>query len=207
MYLVGLTGGIAAGKSTVAARWVEHRAIEVDADLLARQVVEPGTIGLSRIREEFGEQVIAEDGSLDRAKLGQLVFADSQALERLNAIVHPLVQKRSQELFDAAPEDAIVIYNVPLLVEAGRDAEFDYVVTVEAPEDKQIERMVKQRGMSPEHAVARIRAQATPIERANVADRILNSNQSLDLLIKDADALYREIEKLANAKRASEAGE
>ncbi len=207
MYLVGLTGGIAAGKSTVAARWVEHGAIEVDADLLARQVVEPGTIGLSRIREEFGEQVIAEDGSLDRAKLGQLVFADSQALERLNAIVHPLVQKRSQELFDAAPDDAIVIYNVPLLVEAGRDAEFDYVVTVEAPEDKQIERMVAQRGMTPEHAAARIRAQASPIERANVADRILNSNQSLDLLIKDADALYREIEKLAAAKRASEAGE
>jgi dephospho-CoA kinase len=207
MYLVGLTGGIAAGKSTVAARWVEHGAIEVDADLLARQVVEPGTIGLSRIREEFGEQVIAEDGSLDRAKLGALVFADSQALERLNAIVHPLVQKRSQELFDAAAEDAIVIYNVPLLVEAGRGAEFDYVVTVEAPEDKQIERMVAQRGMTPEHAAARIRAQATPIERANVADRILNSNQSLELLIKDADALYREIEKLAAAKRASEAGE
>ncbi len=206
MFLVGLTGGIAAGKSTVAARWAELGAIEVDADLIARQVVEPGTPGLARIRDEFGEQVIAEDGSLDRAKLGQLVFRDSQALSRLNDIVHPLVQQRSRELFDAAPADAIVVYNVPLLVEAARTTEFDFVVTVEAPEEKQIERMVKTRGMSQEAATSRIRAQATPIERANVADRILNSNQSLDLLLRDADALYREIERLAAAKRETEEG-
>lgn len=201
MFLVGLTGGIAAGKSTVARRFVEHGAVEIDADQLARQVVEPGTTGLHRIQEAFGETVLSENGSLDRAKLGQLVFDDPAELSKLNAIVHPLVQERSRELMAAAPDDAIVIYNVPLLVEAARQTEFDFVVTVEAPEDKQIERMVQHRGMSAEHAKARIKAQATPIERANVADRILSSNQSLELLLKDADALYKEIEQLA-AKKA-----
>ena len=202
MFLVGLTGGIAAGKSTVAKRWVEHGAIEIDADVLAREVVEPSSPGFNQIVQTFGEDLIAEDGSLNRTKLSALVFSTPDALDRLNRIIHPLVKSRSRELIANAPQDSIVIYNVPLLVEASVDHPFDYIVTVEAPEDKQIERMVTNRGMTREAAVSRIRAQATPIERANVADRILSSNQSLDLLLKDADALFREIETLA-AKKAS----
>lgn len=202
MFLVGLTGGIAAGKSTVAKRWLQHGAIEIDADELAREVVEPGSVGLNRIVETFGAELLNEDGSLNRAKLSGLVFGKPEALEQLNSIVHPLVKARSRELIANAPSDAIVIYNVPLLVEASVDHSFDFVVTVEAPEDKQIERLVQNRGMTREAALARIRAQATPVERANVADRILSSNQSIDLLLKDADALFREIETLA-AKKAS----
>ena len=185
MFLVGLTGGIAAGKSTVAKRWQELGAIEIDADQLAREVVEPGTQGLSDIIREFGSEVIAADGTLDRSKLGAVVFNDPTQLAKLNGIVHPLVQARTRELIATAPNDAIVVYNVPLMVEADVDHPFDFVVTVEAPEEAQ----------------SRIRAQASPIERANNADRILNSNQSLGLLIDDADALYGEIEKLA-AKKA-----
>lgn len=206
MFLVGLTGGIAAGKSTVASRWAEHGAIEIDADQLARQVVEPGTQGLNQIISEFGNQITQADGSLDRAKLGSLVFSNPDALAKLNAIVHPLVNQRTKELLAELPEDAIVIYNVPLLVEAQVDHDFDFVVTVEAPEDKQIERMVANRGMSPEAAAARIRAQATPVERANIADRILNSNQSIELLLRDTDELYREIQKIAAKKIATSSG-
>lgn len=202
MYLVGLTGGIAAGKSTVAKRWVELGAIEIDADVLAREVVEPGSPGFKRIIETFGEDLIAEDGSLDRAKLSALVFSKPDALDQLNGIIHPLVKSRSRELIANAPADSIVIYNVPLLVEASVDHPFDFIVTVEAPEAKQIERMVTHRGMTAEAALARIRAQATPIQRANVADRVLNSNQSLELLLKDAESLFREIEAQA-AKKAS----
>ena len=202
MFLVGLTGGIAAGKSTVAAVWRRLGAIEIDADVLAREVVEAGTPGLQKIVETFGSSVLSEDGSLNRAKLGALVFDNPEALKQLNAIVHPLVQQRSRKLFDEAAADEIVVYNVPLLVEAARNTEFDFVVTVEAPEDKQIERMMQHRGMMREQALSRIRAQATPIERANAADRILNSNQSLELLIKDAEQLYREIERLAAEKNA-----
>jgi dephospho-CoA kinase len=206
MFLVGLTGGIAAGKSTVAKRWVELGAIEIDADQLAREVVAPGTKGLELIRETFGDQVLNNEGNLNRTALGKLVFEDPDARVKLNSIVHPLVAQKSKQLFESAPEDAIVVYNVPLLVEAGRETEFDFVVTVEAPEDKQIERMVTTRGMTKSEAKARIRAQATPVQRANVADRILSSNQSLELLLKDADALYREIEQLAAKKLQSDSG-
>lgn len=202
MYLIGLTGGIAAGKSTVAKRWVELGAIEIDADQLAREVVEPGTIGLQRIREHFGDDLLNADGSLDRSALGSLVFANRQQLDALNAIVHPLVKQRTRELLETMPSDAIVIYNVPLLVEAAVDHNFDIVVTVEAPEEEQIKRMVAHRGMTETEAKARISTQAKPVERAARADRILSSNQDIHLLMRDADALWREISKLAEAKAA-----
>ncbi|MFM6963832.1 MAG: dephospho-CoA kinase [Micrococcales bacterium] len=207
MFLVALTGGIAAGKSTVAKRWVELGAVEVDADEVAREVVEPGTLGLARIRETFGNEVIDENGVLDRTKLASLVFGIPDQLAKLNAIVHPLVQARSLELMKAAPEGSIVVYNVPLLVEAARDSEFDFVVTVEAPEEKQIERMMTSRCLTEEQARTRIASQASPIERANVADRILSSNQSLELMLNDADALFREIQQLAAKKAAAESNE
>jgi dephospho-CoA kinase len=199
VYLVGLTGGIAAGKSTVAARWVELGAREIDADLIAREVVMPASVGLSAVITRFGEEILREDGTLDRAALGALVFNDERARKDLEAILHPLVKARTAELIAAATED-IVIYTVPLLVEAKVDHNFDYVVTVEAPESERIDRLIATRGMTREQATARIKAQASAAERANHAHCILNSNQPLKALIKQADLLYRQFEAAARQK-------
>lgn len=200
MFLIGLTGGIASGKSTVARRWVEHGAIEIDADQLARDVVAPGTKGLGEIANTFGPTILNSDGSLDRAKLGAIIFNDELKRLALNAIVHPLVQEKTKELLNALPADAIAIYNVPLLVEAKVDYDFDLVVTVEAPEEEQVNRLTKIRGLAEEDALARIRSQAKPVERAAAADIILNSNQDINLLLKDADDLWRVIQKKASEK-------
>jgi dephospho-CoA kinase len=200
MFLIGLTGGIASGKSTVAARWVQHGAIEVDADLIAREVVAPGSEGLRLIVEQFGDSVLKPDGSLDRTKLGSIVFQDQLKLIELNSIVHPLVRIRTQEILKSLPEKSIAIYNVPLLVEANVDHNFDMIVTVEAPEGEQIKRMQLHRNMSAEEAKSRIASQVKPIERVSVADQILNSNQDMNLLIRDADQLWLKIEKLASDK-------
>lgn len=200
MFLIGLTGGIAAGKSTVAKRWVEHGAVEIDADQLAREVVARGTDGLKQIVEMFGKDVLLEDGSLDRAKLGAIVFGDELKRLALNAIVHPLVKQRTKQLLSELPANAIAIYNVPLLVEANVDHDFDYIVTVEAPEDEQVRRLMANRGMTEIEAKARIASQVKPVERAAVADVILNSNQNINLLLKDADSLWRNIQSMAEAK-------
>ena len=197
MFLVGLTGGIAAGKSTVAACWSELGGIEIDADQLAREVVEPGTVGLQNIRDAFGEVVIAADGSLDRAKLAEVVFGDAVKRKQLESIVHPLVQQRARELMNALPQDSMVIYNVPLLVESDSQLPFDRVVTVEAPQSVQVERLIENRGMTEVAAKARIAAQASSAQRANASDFILNSNQDLKLLLKDATALWRTFQKEA----------
>ncbi len=197
MYLIGLTGGIAAGKSTVARRWVENGAIEIDADQVARQVVEPGTPGLKAIVEKFGSDLLTESGELDRKALGKLIFSEPVKRELLNSILHPLIKERTRQLLSEMPEQAIVVYNVPLLVEAAVDHAFDLVVTVEAPEEEQIRRLVRNRGLTETDARNRIAAQAKPVERAARADRILNSNQDINLLLRDADALWREIEQLS----------
>lgn len=193
MYLVGLTGGIAAGKSTVASAWVELGGIEIDADELAREVVAAGTPGLDQIRQVFGDRVVS-DGELNRASLGEIVFASPSKRKELEAIIHPLVKDLARKKIAALPGDSIVIYNVPLLVEAQVDLNFNKVVTVEAPIEKQVERLVTMRKMSPEQAGQRIAAQATPAERANVADVILNSNQDLQSLLKDARRVWQLIE-------------
>lgn len=203
MYLVGLTGGIAAGKSTVAKRWAEQGGIEIDADLLAREVVEAGSQGAAKIRETFGAEVFLEDGNLDRAKLGALVFGDPEKRKALESIIHPLVKARAQELVAALPENSIAIYNVPLLVEASVDLPFDIVVTVEAPAKEQIERLKKHRGMPEAEAVKRVESQASPAQRANAADVILNSNQDLNLLLKDADSLWLRIQREAFEKHSA----
>lgn len=200
MFLIGLTGGIASGKSTVAKRWVENGAVEIDADQIAREVVAPGTAGLSAIVETFGSDLLEEDGSLNRSKLGSLVFGDELKRLALNAIVHPLVKERTRAILAALPKDSIAIYNVPLLVEANVDHDFDLIVTVEAPEDEQVKRMVKHRGLTESDARARIAAQAKPVERAAVADVILNSNQDINLLLRDADEFWREIKRKAAVK-------
>jgi dephospho-CoA kinase len=200
MYLVGLTGGIASGKSTVAARWVQQGAIEIDADLLAREAVAEGSVGASQIRQVFGAVVFNADGTLDRAKLGSIVFADAGKRSQLEAIVHPLVKAAAKARMQSLPQNSIVVYNVPLLVEASVDLPFDFVVTVEAPAKEQIERLKQFRGMNEVEAQRRVAAQATPAQRANAADVILNSNQDLDLLLKDADSLWLRIQREAFEK-------
>ena len=201
MYLVGLTGGIAAGKSTVAKHWVSRGAIEIDTDLVAREVVLPGSEGAKQIEEAFGTSFFDAEGNLDRKALGTLVFHSKMELEKLEGIVHPLVRARTRELLSSAPNDAIVIYTVPLLVEANVDLDFDYVVTVEAPESERISRLVEHRGFSIEDAKARISNQASPIERAARADFILNSNQDIFLLLRDADALWQKFVIANEAKK------
>ena len=202
MYLIGLTGGIAAGKSTVAKRWAEHGALEIDADQVARDVVEPGTVGLGRVVEAFGSDVLTADGELDRKQLAMQIFSDAGKRELLNSILHPLIKERTRQLLSELPAESIVVYNVPLLVEAAVDHPFDLVVTVEAPEEEQLRRLVETRGLTESEARSRITAQAKPIERAARADRILNSNQDINLLLRDTDALWREILKLSTSASA-----
>ncbi len=196
MFLIGLTGGIAAGKTTVAAHWVSLGGIEIDADKLAREVVEPGTKGLDQIKQVFGESVFDTEGALDRKALGDIVFNDAEKRKELEAIIHPLVRARAQELISELPEDAMVIYTVPLLVEANVSLPFDAIVSVEAPEIDRVSRLVASRGLSPEQASARVKAQASAIERAAAADFILNSNQPLVALLADASALWRKFEDI-----------
>ena len=209
MYLVGLTGGIAAGKSTVAEHWRKLGAHEIDADQLARDAVAPGSPGLEAVAREFGREVLDADGTLNRSKLGQIVFNSTEARARLEKIVHPLVQAAARlnlaRLENELAPTAIVVYNIPLLVETDSQLGFDTIVTVEAPEEKQIERMTKLRGMTHEEAVARIRSQATPVQRAARADHILSSNQELSLLLRDAELLFRKFEDDAISKSAHSA--
>lgn len=199
MFLIGLTGGIAAGKSTVADCWQSLGAEIIDADVLAREVVEPGSAGLKQIEATFGTGVLNSDGSLNRAALADEVFSSPQKRSELESITHPLIRLAAKRRLAESDSD-IVVYVIPLLVESKSDLPFDFVVTVEAPETEQCERLIASRNMSLEDAVARIAAQARPAERANIADRILSSNQSMPLLLKDAKALWIEIEKLAAEK-------
>jgi len=201
VYLVGLTVGIAAGKSNVAKHWVSRGEIEIDADVLAREVIAQGTPGEQQVIEAFGTGVLDSTSALDRKALGNIVFNSKPELEKLEAIVHPLVRARTQELLKSAPASAIVVYTVPLLVEANVDLGFDTVVTVEAPEVERINRLVSSRGYSIQEAKARIANQATPIERAARADHILNSNQDILLLLRDADALYEKFVAANEAKQ------
>jgi dephospho-CoA kinase len=196
MFLIGLTGGIAAGKSTVAAHWVSLGGIEIDADKLAREVVEPGTAGLKQIRESFGEQVFDANGSLDRKALGEIIFNSSERRRYLEAIVHPLVRVRAQEVISKLPKESMVIYTVPLLVEANVSLPFDAIVSVEAPEAERVKRLILARGLTQEQAQARIKAQASAIERAAAADYLLNSNQPLISLLADSTALWKRFEFL-----------
>ncbi len=195
MFLIGLTGGIAAGKSTVASLWESLGATVIDADVLAREALAPGSEGLASVAKEF-PGVIDDSGSLDRKKLAAVVFADEAKRRRLESIVHPIVSGESKRLI-AEATTPVVVYVVPLLVEAQVDHPFDAVVTVEAPEKDQIARMVKHRGMSESEASARISSQTSPAHRANRADYILNSNQEIELLMRDARRLFESFEAKA----------
>ncbi|MGW7609757.1 dephospho-CoA kinase [Streptomyces sp. NPDC054766] len=182
MLKVGLTGGIGAGKSEVSRLLVEHGAVLIDADRIAREVVAPGTPGLAAVVDAFGEDVLAADGSLDRPKLGSIVFADPQKLAVLNSIVHPLVGTRSRALEDAAPKDAVVVHDVPLLAENGLAALYDLVIVVDARPETQLDRLVRLRGMTEEDARARMTAQAPRDKRLVIADIVIDNDVPLEEL-------------------------
>lgn len=205
MYLVGLTGGIAAGKSTVAQVWESLGAKVIDADVLARKALEPDSEGFVAVVKRFGTEVLSSDGNINRGFLASKVFSDEVARRDLEQIVHPQVQRLANAEFELLSDDSIAVYVVPLLVEAKVSLPFDVVVTVEAPLETQVSRMIETRGMTEAEAKLRISAQATSAQRANVAEFILSSNQSLDLLARDATALWREISQLANRKREQRA--
>lgn len=193
MLKVGLTGGIGAGKSEVSRLLVEHGAVLIDADRIAREVVESGTPGLEAVVAEFGPEVLTEDGRLDRPRLGSIVFSDPERLAALNAIVHPLVAARAAELQDAAPDDAIVVYDVPLLVENDLAGQYEVVVVVDAADEIRVDRLTRLRGMSEADAKARIAAQATREDRLRVADIVIVNEGTLEELQARVDEVWDEL--------------
>lgn len=187
--LIALTGGIGSGKSTVARRWIELGATEVDADLLAREVVEPGSIGLEQVAQEFGPAVLTESGTLDRAALAKVAFASEANRIKLEGILHPLIQELA--LQKVANLEGVVVYTIPLFVESKSKLHFDKVVAISCDEDVRVRRLVDSRGMTESEARSRIAAQATDSEREAVADIVIDSNCSLEELLNKADAIYR----------------
>ncbi|WP_346623202.1 dephospho-CoA kinase [Blastococcus montanus] len=198
MLRIGLTGGIGSGKSTVSKLLAERGAIIVDADRIAREVLEPGTPGLAGVVDAFGSGVLAGDGSLDRAALAAIVFADEGARRRLDALVHPLVRQRSGELIAVAPADAVVVNDVPLLVETGQAGSYDLVVVVEADPEVRVARLVE-RGLTEADARARIAAQATDEQRRAAADVLLDNSGTLEELAEQVDRFW--VERVVPATR------
>lgn len=193
MTVVALTGGVAAGKSTVSAVLADRGAIVLDADVFAREAVERGSAGLSAIVERFGASVLASDGSLDRPALGALVFGDPVAKADLEAIVHPVVQELSSTAIAQATRAhprTVIVYDIPLLAEARDPGEFDLVVLVAAPAAQRQARLESERGFSPEEALARVAAQATDEKRAEIADVVIDASQNVEVTQEAASALY-----------------
>ena len=199
MLRAGLTGGIGSGKSEVSRRLAAHGAVVIDADVAARAVVAPGTPGLARVVEAFGADVVGPDGALDRDRLGAIVFRDPASRTTLNAIVHPLVgqwmRAAERAAVDAAGGDLIIVHDVPLLAENRRAGDFDLVIVVDVPPELQLERLVGQRGMSPDQARARMAAQASRPQRLAVADLVIDNSGSL------ADLDHRVAEVWADLQR------
>ncbi|MFC4332318.1 dephospho-CoA kinase [Streptomyces andamanensis] len=204
MLKVGLTGGIGAGKSEVSRLLVECGAVLIDADRIAREVVAPGTPGLAAVADAFGPEVLAADGSLDRPRLGAVVFADPERLAVLNAIVHPLVGARSRELEEAAAEDAVVVHDVPLLTENGLAPLYDLVIVVDARPETQLDRLVRLRGMTEEDARARMAAQATREQRLEIADIVIDNDVPLERL---RDRVREVWARLADRAHSAPAGD
>jgi len=199
MPLIALTGGIASGKSTIATRLAEHGAVVVDADAIVRDVQQPGSPVLDEIVREFGADVIRPDGSLDRAGLGARVFGDDDAIARLNRIVHPAVRAESQRRFDeafAADPDAVVVYDVPLLVEARVDDPWELIVVAHAPSDVRLRRLVEFRGMSETDAAARVASQVDDSTRLAVADVVIDTTGTIDDTIRQVDELWARLPDL-----------
>jgi dephospho-CoA kinase len=193
--MVGLTGGIGSGKSAVSRLLAERGAVVVDADLVAREVVAPGTCGLQRVVEEFGAEILLPDGSLDRPGLGRRVFSDPDALQRLNAIVHPLVGERTAELIERARRQGaqVVVHDVPLLVENGLAGMYDAVVVVAATPETQLDRLVRLRGMTEQEARQRIAAQAPLEDKLALATHVIHNDGPLEELAAQVDRLWQEL--------------
>jgi len=190
---VGLTGGIGSGKSEVSRRLAALGAVVVDADLLAREVVAAGTDGFDEVVAAFGAELVGADGELDRPWLARRVFGDDDARRRLEAVIHPRVRGRAREIELQAADDAVVVHDIPLLVETGQQGDFDLVVVVEAPDDVRLDRLVRTRGMDRVEARARIDAQAPPETRLEAADEVVdNAGELADLDVR-VDALWRRL--------------
>lgn len=207
MLKVGLTGGIGAGKSEVSRLLVGYGAVLIDADRIAREVVEPGTAGLAAVVETFGREILTADGTLDRPALGAIVFADPARLAALNAVVHPLVGARSAELERAAGSDAVVVHDVPLLTENGLAPLYDLVVVVDASPETQLDRLVRLRGMTEADARARMAAQATREERTAVADLVIDNDGPIEALEPQVRRVWSVLTERAAAGRAPGAQE
>ena len=193
MPLIALTGGIASGKSTIAGRLAEHGAVIVDADRIVREVQSPGSPVLTEIAAAFGDDVITADGALDRARLASLVFGDDDAVTRLNAIVHPAVREESARRFAAvraADPGAVVVYDVPLLVEARADDPWDLIVVAHAPAALRVDRLVQLRGMAEADARARIAAQVSDERRLEIADVVIDTTGTLAATLAQTDELW-----------------
>lgn len=205
MPLVALTGGIASGKSTIARRLADHGAVIVDADQLVREVQAPGAPVLAAIADTFGEGMLHPDGSLDRAALGTRVFGDAEAIAQLNAIVHPAVRAESARRFAAAfaaDPDAVVVYDVPLLVEARVEDPWQLVIVAHAPADVRAERLVALRGLSPADAAARIASQVPDEARLRIADVVIDTAGALDDTLRQVDELWERLDEHV-ARRAA----
>ncbi|MEV6958485.1 dephospho-CoA kinase [Streptomyces sp. NPDC051207] len=201
MLKVGLTGGIGAGKSEVSRLLVECGAVLIDADRIAREVVAPGMPGLAAVVAAFGTDVLAPDGSLDRPGLGSIVFADPEKLAVLNKIVHPLVAARSRELEEAAADDSVVVHDVPLLTENGLAPLYDLVIVVDASPETQLDRLVRQRGMTEADARARMAAQATREQRREIADIVIDNDGPLEELRQRVQDVWAELARRAHVTR------
>jgi dephospho-CoA kinase len=201
---VGLTGGIGSGKSEVARRLAEHGAVLIDADVAAREVVVPGSPGLARIAKVFGDSVLRPDGSLNRERLGQIVFGDPGLRAKLNEIVHPLVREWMEAaeraaVRAAAPPGPVIVHDVPLLAESRGRAGFDVVIVVDVPPDLQLDRLVSLRGMTADQARARMAAQASREQRLAVADIVIDNSGSLDDLDRQVAEVWADLERRAAA--------
>jgi dephospho-CoA kinase len=196
---VGLTGGIGAGKSEVARRLASYGAVVIDADVVAREVVAPGTAGLAEVASAFGPGAVRGDGTLDRARLAELVFADEGLRRRLNAIVHPRVRERMAELERQAGDVPVIVHDVPLLAENQLAGSYDLVVVVDVPARVQLERLARERGMPRAQAEARMHAQASRADRLAVADIVVDNSGSLAELDREVGDLWAELRKRARA--------
>jgi dephospho-CoA kinase len=192
---IGLTGGIGAGKSEVSRRLASYGAAVIDADMVAREVVAPGTPGLAEVAREFGQEVLRADGTLDRDRLGELVFADESLRKKLNAIVHHRVGERMAELERQADGAAIIVLDIPLIAENHLEGGFDLVVVVDVPVRVQVDRLMRERGMSQESAEARINAQSTREERLAIATIVVDNSGSLAELDREVGELWTELRR------------
>jgi dephospho-CoA kinase len=186
--LIALTGGIGSGKSTVARRWVELGATEIDADVLAREVVAPGSTGLALVAKQFGSEVLAADGTLDRAALAKIAFSSEENRKLLESILHPLIQQLALEKVEGL--SGVIVYTIPLFVESNSKLKFDKVVTISCDEAVRVKRLVESRGMSEGEAISRISAQASDEQREAVADLVIDSNCTMAELVSRADAVF-----------------